>query len=224
MTGDRIDWNKGNGILPAVIQNAENGQVLIVGYLNIQSWALTLESQEVHFFSRSRQRIWRKGETSGNILRLQSWSLDCDGDSFLLMVCPSGPTCHTGEASCFTEKAPAFPNLAFLEKVVDWRWREAASAESYVARLRERGISVIAQKLGEEAVETVIASLAPKNQTDFIEESSDLFFHWLVLARSLQVPFSVVVENLKKRSEPKRLPFDNPSDSDTTRPNRGGKA
>lgn len=194
-----IDWKKGDGLLPAVVQNSDNGQILMVGFMSLQSWEMTLKTNEVHFFSRTKKRIWKKGETSGNSLKLKKWQLDCDNDSFLLSVKPIGPTCHTGIQSCFGQNTPSFENLHFLSEVIDDRWNQASEEDSYVARLKAKGLPAIAQKVGEEATETIIAALAPKGPEDFIDESSDLFFHWLLLAKSQEISFDDIIRNLKKR-------------------------
>jgi len=195
-----IDWEKVGGLLPAVIQNFESGQVLMLGYLSPESWNLTLATGEVHFFSRTRNRIWKKGETSGHVLKMKEWFLDCDADSFLLLVEPAGATCHEGNNSCFGTKIPTFSGLRFLEEKIAERWESGNKSDSYVAKLRDQGLPQISQKLGEEAIETVIAALAPENPQDFVEESSDLFFHWLVLAKSLGQSFDLVIQNLKRRN------------------------
>ena len=201
MNDIKIDWDKGSGLVPAVVQNWRTGRILMLGYLSAESWDLTLKTKEVHFFSRSRNRIWLKGETSGNKLALKNWEHDCDGDSFLLLVEPSGPTCHTGDETCFD--GPGYGKFDFdhLESLIDSRWTTGGPKDSYVASLREKGLQAIAQKVGEEAVETVIAAIAPSQPNEFLEESADLFFHWLVLARAKGVKFDDVLNVLDNRNK-----------------------
>lgn len=177
-----------DGLLPAVVQDAATRQVLMVGYMNAEALELTRQSGQVTFFSRSRQRLWTKGEISGNSLRVQEIFGDCDADALLILALPAGPTCHTGAVSCFAPLEPQPPppaparDLAFLgslEAVIAQRVRERPEG-SYIAKLLTKGLDRVAQKLGEEAVETVIASKNPDQQT-FESEGADLLFHLMIL-------------------------------------------
>lgn len=198
----KADWEKGQGLLPAVIQAQDSGLVLMLGYLNQDSLRLSLETGEVHFYSRSKKRIWKKGETSGNILKVVSIDLDCDNDSFLIKVIPRGQTCHTGKTSCFSqfEDRVDLNFLSELEMTIKNRWEtHAPGSQSYVASLRDRGLARIAQKVGEEAVETVIASLRLETDEDFKSEAADLIFHLLVLMQAKGSSLSQILSILKKR-------------------------
>lgn len=191
-----IDFNKGGGLIPVIVQHTETLEVLMLGYMNPEAWEKTLEEKKVTFYSRSKQRLWTKGEQSGHFLHLISYHLDCDKDTLLLKVTPEGPTCHTGSRSCFqTEYNQNF--LFRLEGIIRERY-EHPQAGSYVASLHEKGLGKIAQKVGEEAVETVIAALS-ETETDFINESSDLLFHLWVLLREKDIPLEKIAKNLESR-------------------------
>ncbi|MGN5954655.1 bifunctional phosphoribosyl-AMP cyclohydrolase/phosphoribosyl-ATP diphosphatase HisIE [Sphingobacterium lactis] len=193
-----IDFSKGDGLVPAVIQDAQTLEVLMLGYMNEEAWKKTEAEKKVTFFSRSKNRLWTKGEESGNFLHVVSSHLDCDQDTILLLVNPVGPTCHTGSRSCFqTEFNQNF--LFQLERIIQHRI-DFPSDESYVNRLRGRGINKIAQKVGEEAVETVIAALR-ETDMDFINESSDLLFHLLVLLKEKGMGLETVAKNLESRHQ-----------------------
>ncbi|MGE3269880.1 MAG: bifunctional phosphoribosyl-AMP cyclohydrolase/phosphoribosyl-ATP diphosphatase HisIE [Chloroflexota bacterium] len=173
-------------LIPAIVQDATSGQVLMLGYMNQESYQRTLADQEVWFWSRSRGRLWRKGETSGNVLRLRSMRFDCDGDTVLVQADPAGPTCHTGEVSCFftsvheSDEVPPSPEVAAeLFATIQQRLRERPEG-SYIAKLAARGIERMAQKVGEEATEVVIAGVT-RNREDLINETADLWFHTFVL-------------------------------------------
>jgi phosphoribosyl-ATP pyrophosphohydrolase/phosphoribosyl-AMP cyclohydrolase len=172
-------------LLPAIVQDATSGQVLMVGYMNREAYQRTLDESRVWFWSRSRGRFWMKGETSGNVLRLRSVRLDCDGDAILVQAVPDGPTCHTGAQSCFFTSAhesepPPSPEVA-AELFATIKQRLADRPEgSYIAKLAERGVERIAQKVGEEATEVVIAGVT-RNRDALIAETADLWFHSLVL-------------------------------------------
>ena len=175
-----------NDLLPAIVQDATSGQVLMVGYMNQESYERTLADGEVWFWSRSRSRLWRKGESSGNVLRLRSVRIDCDGDAILVQADPAGPTCHTNAVSCFftsiheADGPPPNPEVAAeLFATIKQRLTERPEG-SYIARLAERGIERMAQKVGEEATEVVIAGVT-RNRADLISETADLWFHSLVL-------------------------------------------
>ncbi len=193
-----IDFNKGEGLVPVVIQDYQTLEVLMLGYMNEEAWAKTQEEKKVTFFSRSKDRLWTKGEESGNFLHVVSTHLDCDQDTLLIKVNPIGPTCHTGSRSCFnTEFNQNF--LLQLERIVQHRI-DFPNDESYVNRLRSRGINKIAQKVGEEAVETVIAALT-ESENDFINETSDLLFHLIVLLKEKGMNLEVIAKNLEGRHQ-----------------------
>jgi len=191
-----IDFDKSNGLIPVIIQHYQTLEVLMLGYMNAEAWELTQKNKRVTFFSRSKNRLWTKGEESGNFLDVKSAHIDCDSDTLLIKVKPQGPTCHTGSRSCFnTEYNQNF--LFELEQVVRQRY-EFPSEESYVNKLRKKGVTKIAQKVGEEAVETVIAALR-ETEKDFINETSDLLFHLLVLLQEKEVSLKKIAKNLESR-------------------------
>ncbi|MFZ4263098.1 bifunctional phosphoribosyl-AMP cyclohydrolase/phosphoribosyl-ATP diphosphatase HisIE [Sphingobacterium sp. HJSM2_6] len=193
-----IDFNKGDGLVPVVIQDAQTLEVLMLGYMNQEAWEKTQLEERVTFYSRSKNRLWTKGEESGNFLKVKSTHLDCDQDTILIQVVPEGPTCHTGSRSCFN--TPYNQNFILqLERIIQRRY-EFPADESYVNRLRTRGINKIAQKVGEEAVETVIAALT-ETETDFINESSDLLFHLLVLIKEKGLNLETIAKNLESRHQ-----------------------
>lgn len=193
-----IDFNKGEGLVPVIIQDYQTLEVLMLGYMNQEAWEKTQAEQKVTFFSRSKGRLWTKGEESGNFLHVKSMHIDCDQDTILILVDPVGPTCHTGSRSCFkTEFNQNF--LLQLERIVQHRI-DFQSEESYVNRLRVRGINKIAQKVGEEAVETVIAALT-ETDTDFINETSDLLFHLIVLLKEKGMSLETIAKNLESRHQ-----------------------
>lgn len=187
-----------NGLIPGIIQDFRTGKVLMLGYLNQESFNQTLETKKVTFYSRSRNEIWVKGETSGNYLHLQSWSKDCDSDALLIQAIPDGPTCHTGTVSCFEEGGNTNrETLSNLEAVIDDRFTNPKEG-SYLQSLQQKGIEKIAQKVGEEGVEVVIEALLDRPDL-FLEESADLLFHYLVLLRAKGVKLDEVLEVLKGR-------------------------
>lgn len=193
-----IDFEKGNGLVPVIVQDFQTLEVLMLGYMNEEAWQKTQSEKKVTFFSRTKQRLWTKGEESGNFLEVKSYHIDCDHDTILIKVQPVGPTCHTGSRSCFgTEYNQNF--LLELERIVNNRI-EFPTEESYVNRLRSKGINKIAQKVGEEAVETVIAALA-ETEVDFINESSDLLFHLIVLIREKGLSLERIAKNLENRHQ-----------------------
>ena len=195
----KIDFDKNSiGLVPAIIQDVETKNVLMLGYMNKEALNLTLESNKVHFFSRSKNRIWMKGEESGNFLNLISLKPDCDNDSLLLKVKPQGPTCHKGNDTCWGEKNDHnFLNI--LEKIIVDRIKNPSN-NSYVSNLFEKGIDKIAQKLGEEATEVIIAS-KNENKKELIYESADLLFHFLILLQKKNLRFKDVVNELEKRNK-----------------------
>ena len=194
----KIDFNKNNvGLVPAIIQDVETKNVLMLGFMNKEALDLTLESNKVHFFSRSKNRIWMKGEESGNFLILISLKLDCDNDSILIKVKPQGPTCHKGDDTCWGEENNK--NFIYtLEKVIEDRITNP-SPKSYISNLFEKGIDKIAQKVGEEATELIIAS-KNKNEKELIYESADLLFHFLLLLQKKNLRFKDVVNELEQRN------------------------
>ncbi|WP_343586705.1 bifunctional phosphoribosyl-AMP cyclohydrolase/phosphoribosyl-ATP diphosphatase HisIE [Flavobacterium sp.] len=196
-----IDIKSAHGLIPAIIQDSETKNVLMLGYMNEESLQKTIETQKVTFFSRSKQRLWTKGEESGNFLNLVSIKNDCDGDTLLIQAKPVGPTCHTGADTCWQE--PNDVNYGFisqLENTIKTRRENADSEQSYVASLFAKGINKIAQKVGEEAVEVVIEA-KDDNDDLFLSESADLLFHYLILLQAKGYQLNDVVEVLKKRQK-----------------------
>ncbi len=194
---DALDFDKGDGLVPLIVQHAHDGRVLMLGYANREALALTRDTGEVHFWSRSRRRLWRKGETSGHVLRVVSLAADCDGDALLCQAVPAGPTCHRGTASCFDAQAPSHPWLCELEALIAAR-EGADPAASYVARLLAEPVARRAQKVGEEGVETALAAVSGSRES-LRSEAADLVFHLLVLLRGSGLTFADVVEELARR-------------------------
>lgn len=191
-----IDFKKSDGLVPVIIQDYQSLEVLMLGYMNEEAFAKTEAEGKVTFFSRSKNRLWTKGEESGNFLFVKSIAIDCDQDTILIKADPVGPTCHTGSRSCFNSEYNQ--NFIFkLEQIIADRYDNPQEG-SYVNRLREKGLNKIAQKVGEEGVETVIAAL---NETEFdlINESSDLVFHLLVLLREKNISLETIAKNLESR-------------------------
>ena len=197
----KIDFTKNNGLIPAIIQDNETKTVLMLGYMNQEALDTTLETQKVTFFSRSKNRLWTKGEESGNFLNLVSIKNDCDNDTLLIQANPVGPTCHTGSDTCWEdENTSNYGFLSKLENTIQERKENATSEKSYVASLFEKGMNKIAQKVGEEAVEVVIE--AKDNNDDlFLSESADLLFHYLILLQAKGFKLNDVVEVLKSREK-----------------------
>jgi phosphoribosyl-ATP pyrophosphohydrolase/phosphoribosyl-AMP cyclohydrolase len=193
------DWEKHGGLLPAIVQDARNAQVLMLGMMSPESLNETIESGKVTFYSRSKGRLWTKGESSGNHLFLTDLYLDCDGDSFLLMADPQGPVCHKGWESCFGNPASSEGFVRELENTIKQRQKEGGE-KSYTARLFGKGRDKIAQKLGEEATETVIAA-KNEDDADFLNEAADLLYHYLVLLSEKGRSMEDVEEVLKERQE-----------------------
>lgn len=198
---EQLDFEKEGGLIPAIIQDADNFQVLMLGYMNKAALKNTLEKKRVTFYSRSRKQLWTKGETSGNYLDLVDIQKDCDNDTLLVLAHPHGPTCHTGEQSCFHEKNLTSERkvdfLNDLEKLVISRKKEMPK-NSYTTSLFKEGLDHIAQKVGEEAVETVIESKNDR-EDEFVGEVADLVFHLLVLLAEKGIPLEKVVNKLKER-------------------------
>jgi len=196
----KIDFNKVDGLVPAVVQDYESGRVLMLGYMNEPALTQTLESKRVTFFSRSKGRLWTKGESSGNFLDVVEIKNDCDNDALLILANPTGPTCHTGTRSCFgDESEPSVAFLADLVGVIKSR-RKASPKDSYVAKLLAEGPAQPARKVGEEAVELVVEALGGSDER-FVSEAADLLFHFLVLLESRNLPFSDVLAELARRSK-----------------------
>lgn len=193
-----VDFSKENGLVPAIIQDAQTLQVLMLGYMNEEAFKKTKEENKVTFFSRSKQRLWTKGEESGNFLNVRDIKVDCDKDTILVLADPEGPTCHTGAKTCWQEqKTTSFGILSGLEATIRQRW-ESEDAESYVASLKNKGTHKIAQKVGEEAVETVIEALRTDDEL-FLAESADLLFHYLVLLKAKGFALEDVLKVLSAR-------------------------
>ena len=189
-----------DGLLPAIIQDDHTGKVLMQGYMNKEAFQKTLDERVVWFYSRSKQRLWKKGETSGNELQVSSVRLDCDLDSILIKVIPLGPVCHTGADTCFNEiNTVSYDWIKHLEAIIEQR-QKSGDSKSYVASLFEKGINKIAQKVGEEAVEVVIEA-KDDNEELFLNESADLLFHYLILLRAKGYELNDVLEILKSREK-----------------------
>jgi phosphoribosyl-ATP pyrophosphohydrolase/phosphoribosyl-AMP cyclohydrolase len=198
---ERLDFAKGDGLLPAIVQHADSGAVLMLAYMNPEALRATLEWGHVVFFSRSKGRLWEKGETSGNFLELIDIRADCDADTLLVRVRPKGPSCHTGTVTCFgNEPQSATTPLAFLatlEAIIAQRIQERPEG-SYTTQLLEGGPRRMAQKVGEEGVEVALAAVA-EGDAELIGESADLLFHLLVLLKSREISLEQVVEELAAR-------------------------
>jgi phosphoribosyl-ATP pyrophosphohydrolase/phosphoribosyl-AMP cyclohydrolase len=197
----RLDWAKGDGLLPAVIQHALDGRVLMLGYMNEAALRLTLAEGRVTFFSRSRNELWTKGETSGHFLRVAHVSADCDSDSILVLAYPDGPTCHNGTPTCFAEALdPAAVRIAFLATLQATIAQRIADnpTGSYTARLFADGVGRIAQKVGEEGVETALAAVT-RDDGELVGECADLLYHLLVLLKARSLTLEQVVQELAAR-------------------------
>ena len=212
----RLDWDKGEGLLPAIVQHAVSGAVLMLGYMDREALAATLERGRAVFYSRTRQRLWEKGETSGHGLLVQALRVDCDADTLLLIALPQGPVCHTGTASCFGDAplaaAEGLAFLATLQQIIGARIAEAgapgaaqaqappapAPASSYTARLFQSGLRRMAQKVGEEGLEVALAAIA-EGDAQLVGESADLLFHLLLLLRARGLDLAAVVSELQRR-------------------------
>jgi phosphoribosyl-ATP pyrophosphohydrolase/phosphoribosyl-AMP cyclohydrolase len=190
-----LDWEKGDGLLPVIVQDAANLRVLMLGYMNAEALAATRASGLVTFYSRSKQRLWKKGETSGHVLELVSVEADCDNDTLLVLARPQGPTCHLQRASCFPDAPGDF--LADLDALVAQRERERP-AGSYTTGLFEGGVRRIAQKVGEEGVETALAGVVQDDEA-LLGEASDLLFHMIVLLRARGLSLRDVAGVLEQR-------------------------
>ncbi len=196
-----INFNKnGDGLVPAIIQDAITKNVLMLGYMNQEAYNTTVETKKVTFFSRTKNRLWTKGEESGNILNLVDIKNDCDNDSLLITVNPVGPTCHKGSDTCWNEdNKPSYGFLSELEDVIRNRKENQKDTSSYVASLFRKGINKVAQKVGEEAVEVVIEA-KDDNEELFLNESADLLFHYLILLQAKGYELKDIVKVLESRS------------------------
>lgn len=194
----KIDFEKySDGLVPAIIQDVDTDKVLMLGFMNADAWNETLQSGKVTFYSRSKKRLWTKGEESGNFLELKSVAVDCDNDTLLIKAHPLGPVCHTGADTCWNEKNHKQDFIYYLEDIIELR-KKVSPEESYISKLFHKGINKIAQKVGEEAVETVIE--AKDNNDDlFLNESADLLFHYLVLLNAKGYRLKDIAEILQKR-------------------------
>ncbi len=196
-----LDWAKGGGLLPAIVQHARTGRVLMLGYMNDAALRATLGGGRVVFYSRSRDTLWTKGETSGNHLNVVDVSTDCDSDAILVLADPIGPTCHKGTESCFADAAPTDAQrlafLALLENIIAHRIADQPD-DSYTAQLYAKGTGRIAQKVGEEGVETALAAVT-RDDEGLVSECADLLFHLLVLLKSRDLSLQRVVEELRAR-------------------------
>ncbi len=200
------DFYKNNGLVPAIIQDNDTGKVLMLGYFNSESYQKTRETGFVYFYSRSRKKLWKKGETSGHVLKVQDILLDCDKDTFLIKVTPSGAVCHTGNDTCFQEINQKKKNestsstILFIEYLISIikKRKTALPSESYTANLLSKGTHKVAQKVGEEAVELVIEALR-ENKIDFKNEAADLLFHYLILLEAKNVNLEQIIKVLKNR-------------------------
>jgi len=198
----KVDFTKNkDGLIPAIIQDNQTKNVLMLGYMNQEALDKTLETEKVTFFSRSKNRLWTKGEESGNFLNLVSIKNDCDNDTLLIQVNPVGPTCHTGSATCWQDdNKQEYGFISKLENTIQDRKENANSEKSYVASLFEKGINKIAQKVGEEAVEVIIEA-KDSNDDLFLSESADLLFHYLILLQAKGFKLDDVVTVLKNRNK-----------------------
>ncbi len=203
---ESFDWSKGDGLLPAVVQDARTGKVLMLGYMSRESLHKTLGEKRVTFYSRSKQRLWTKGETSGNFLHLVDAAIDCDNDTILVTAHPDGPTCHNGTDSCFGDAiGTTTTKLAFLsqlESVIEQRV-SARPEGSYTARLWAEGPTRMAQKVGEEGVEVALAAVT-QSPEKLVGEAADLLFHLTLLLKSRQLSLADVVAELERRHAAKR--------------------
>jgi phosphoribosyl-ATP pyrophosphohydrolase/phosphoribosyl-AMP cyclohydrolase len=197
-----IDFNKNaEGLVPAIIQDATSKNVLMFGYMNLEAFEKTQITKKVTFFSRTKNRLWTKGEESGNFLNLVDLKLDCDNDTLLIFVNPLGPTCHTGSDTCWNDSnTESYGFISKLEETIENRIENADASNSYVASLFKKGINKVAQKVGEEAVEVVIEA-KDTNDDLFLNESADLLFHYLMLLQAKGFKLNDVVEVLKEREK-----------------------
>lgn len=194
----QIDFLKyEDGLIPAIVQDEDTCKVLMLGYMNKEAFDQTMSTDKITFFSRSKQRIWMKGETSGNFMRLKSFAVDCDRDALLFKAKPEGPVCHTGADTCWGEVNHSNDFLNYLESIIELR-KQSSDQTSYIYSLFQKGINKIAQKLGEEAVELVIET-KDNNETLFLNEAADLLFHYLILLNAKGHTLNDVKQILQQR-------------------------
>ncbi|OSM97112.1 bifunctional phosphoribosyl-AMP cyclohydrolase/phosphoribosyl-ATP diphosphatase [Lonsdalea populi] len=193
----QLDWEKTDGMLPAIVQHAVSGEVLMLGYMNPEALQATEKTGKVTFFSRTKNRLWIKGETSGNVLNVVSITPDCDNDTLLVLAHPVGPTCHTGTSSCFSPAASQWQFLFELEQLLASR-KTADPESSYTARLYASGTKRIAQKVGEEGLETALAATV-HDREELTNEASDLMYHLLVLLQDQDLDLATIISRLRER-------------------------
>jgi len=196
---EKLNYDKNTGLIPAIVQDNVTGRVLMQGYMNAEAIFKTLEISKVTFYSRSKQRLWTKGESSHNYLHLITIAADCDNDSLLIRARPEGPTCHTGSDTCWGE-SNNIANLSFLQQLSDTikERYDNPSGESYTSKLFQRGINKVAQKLGEEAVELVIEA-KDDNEELFLNEGADLLYHYMVLLQAKGYSLQDIIKVLQER-------------------------
>ncbi|MDN0106463.1 bifunctional phosphoribosyl-AMP cyclohydrolase/phosphoribosyl-ATP diphosphatase HisIE [Yersinia rochesterensis] len=196
---NQLDWDKVDNLMPAIVQHAVSGEVLMMGYMNKEALAVTEETGKVTFFSRTKQRLWTKGESSGHFLNVVNIYPDCDNDTLLILVNPIGPTCHLGNNSCFAPAASDWGFLYQLEQLLASR-KSADPDSSYTAKLYASGTKRIAQKVGEEGVETALAATV-NDREELTNEASDLMYHLLVLLQDQDLDLSKIIGRLRERHE-----------------------
>ncbi|WP_192456776.1 bifunctional phosphoribosyl-AMP cyclohydrolase/phosphoribosyl-ATP diphosphatase HisIE [Musicola keenii] len=194
---NQLDWQKTNGMLPVVVQHAVSGEVLMLGYMNQAALQVTEETGKVTFYSRTKQRLWTKGESSGHFLNVESITPDCDNDTLLVLATPIGPTCHLGNTSCFHPAESRWQFLYQLEQLLAER-KNADPASSYTAKLYASGTKRIAQKVGEEGLETALAATV-HDREELTNEAADLVYHLLVLLQDQDLDLSTIIQRLKER-------------------------
>ena len=195
---DKIDWDKGGGLVPAIVQNNDNGQILMLAYMDRAALAQTISSKKVTFFSRSKNRLWTKGETSGNWLDYICGEMDCDADTLLIQARPQGPSCHTGSVTCFNDQTPS--NIGFLDqlgRLIAERHKTMPEG-SYTTSLFSEGIARIAQKVGEEGVELALARMKD-DSAEMASEAADLLFHMMVLLEDAGLSLADAINVLQDR-------------------------
>ena len=195
---DKIDWDKGQGLVPAIVQNIDNGQILMLAYMDRAALAQTISSKKVTFFSRSKNRLWTKGETSGNWLDFISGEMDCDADTLLIQARPQGPSCHTGSVTCFNDEAPS--NIGFLDQLATLisERHTTMPEDSYTTSLFAEGKALIAQKVGEEGVELALARMKDDG-VEMANEAADLLFHMMVLLEDAGLTLADATSVLQNR-------------------------
>ena len=193
----KIDFEKSGGLVPAIVQDAKTQVVLMLGYMNQEAYDQTVASGKVTFFSRSKNRLWMKGEESGNVLEVKSIAVDCDNDTLLIKADPTGPVCHTGADTCWSETNQVNDFLPYLEQIIEQR-KSSTDGKSYVKSLFDKGLNKIAQKVGEEAVELVIEA-KDDNEELFVNEAADLLFHYLILLNRKGYSLEDITDVLRKR-------------------------